>query len=533
MKHLLFCLLLLLLPRDAALARLIAELLPEHDNQSFGVEMAWLGDINGDQRDDFLVLDKGQVGPGYAGRAYVFFGGPEVGAAPDLVLQEGDSGWLEEALAGPFDFNGDGFGDIALGAPSYDIDGMGNAGAVFVYYGGPGLDQVADHVIPGPWRNYYFGRGLARAGRFDPDDEFDDLAATINTSYGWGPPPAVYVYRGGPEPAVEAYWGRSLGTYYDGFPSHLEFAGDTNGDGAGDLVHGLPFTDGYFYDGSTLVPVHGVGGVTTLHGGEFRQYGGYYYQPFNIGEAYLGLDVDGGFDFDADGLDDVIAAAPAIEESRLILGNPDVWEGDVLSLIPGQDVAGLGDVNGDGQDDIAIVDLHCAVWVFWGGPDPDLHPDARFGPALGEEWDQAQVERAGDVDGDGHGDLLVHYRRFLPNGDHSDLVRVIGWTEGTSEAVPDPGDFPGLVFLGCAPNPANPMSEIRFSLAREDRIQIRIFDARGCLIRTLLDDRLDPGDHRVSWDGADGRGRPAASGSYLVQILGMGRATGGKISLVR
>ncbi|MBU2501656.1 VCBS repeat-containing protein [bacterium] len=518
---------------NAAQGGLIAELYPEHDNQAFGIEMAGLGDVNGDGLDDFLIMDERQEGPGYSGRAYVFFGGPGVGTEADLVIQEGDSGWLEEALAGPFDFNGDGFGDIALGAPYYDVDGMENAGMVFAYYGGPDLDNIADHVIPGPWTRYYFGRGLACAGRFDTEDEFDDLAATINTSYGWGPPPTVYVFRGGPEPGVDSCWGRTLGTHYDGFASHLEFAGDTNGDGAGDIVHGLPFAQGLFFDGTNLIPTNGVGAATTLHGGEFMWYAGYFYQPLDVGEAYLGYDIDGNFDFDADGFDDVIAAAPNIEESRLIRGNPDIWEGEGLSLIPGQDVAGLEDINGDGYDDLAIVDLFCAVWVFWGGPSPDLVPDVRFGTPIGEEWDQAQVERAGDVDGDGRCDLLVHYRKFLPNGDHADLVRVWGWTEGTSGVSPETDGMPDLAFMGCFPNPANPRSEISFKINRRDEVQVRIFDTRGRLVRTLLNSPVDSGTHRVSWDGADARGRPAPSGSYLVQILGMGRATTGKISLVR
>lgn len=533
MKHYLLGLSLATLCANSAQSELIAELSPENQNQAFGAEMAALGDVNGDGLDDFLIMDERQEGPGYSGRAYVFFGGPGLGTEADLVIQEGDSGWLEEALAGPFDFNGDGFGDIALGAPYYDVDDMENAGMVFVYYGGPDLDNVADHVIPGPWTRYYFGRGLACAGRFDTEDEFDDLAATISTSYGWGPPPTVYVFRGGPEPAVGSCWSRSLGTHFDGFASHLEFAGDTNGDGAGDIVHGLPFTEGFFFDGTDLISTPGVGATTILHGGEFMSRAGYFYQPFGIGGAYFGHDIDGNFDFDADGFDDVIAAAPIIEESRLIRGNPDIWEGEGLSLIPGQDVAGLKDFNGDGYDDLAIADHFCAVWVFLGGPNPDFVPDVRFSCPVGEEWDQAQVERAGDVDGDGRCDLLVHYRRSVPGGGHADLVRVLGWTAGATGVSEAPDGVPGLTFTGCFPNPANPRSEISFKINHRDDIQVRIFDARGRSVRTLLVGPVDSGSHRVSWDGMDARGRPAPSGSYLVQILGTGKATIGRVSLVR
>ena len=188
---------------NAATAEIIVTVNPENENQAFGEETAWLGDVNADGFGDFLVVDMRQVESGYSGRAYVYFGGPTVDDTPDLILQQNATGRIREALSGPFDFNGDGYGDIAISAPDYDTDDMENNGAVFIYYGGPCIDDVADLVIPGPWTKYYFGSGLARAGKFNVEDEFDDLAVTINTSYGWGPPNTVYVYFGGPTAPTE------------------------------------------------------------------------------------------------------------------------------------------------------------------------------------------------------------------------------------------------------------------------------------------------------------------------------------------
>lgn len=59
-------------------ADIVVTVNPEHEDQAFGSEMAPLGDVNADGYDDFLVIDANQSGPGYRGRAYVYFGGPGV-----------------------------------------------------------------------------------------------------------------------------------------------------------------------------------------------------------------------------------------------------------------------------------------------------------------------------------------------------------------------------------------------------------------------------------------------------------------------
>jgi len=68
------------------------------------------------------------------------------------------------------------------------------------------------------------------------------------------------------------------------------------------------------------------------------------------------------------------------------------------------------------------------------------------------------------------------------------------------------------------PNPFNPATEIRFSLASRGRVAIRVFDVGGRVVRTLVDRGLPEGDHAVRWNGdLDGGGR-AASGIYFYRI---------------
>jgi len=69
------------------------------------------------------------------------------------------------------------------------------------------------------------------------------------------------------------------------------------------------------------------------------------------------------------------------------------------------------------------------------------------------------------------------------------------------------------------PNPANPSLDVCFTLAVPGRVILRILDARGRLVNTLLDEPCSVGAHAVSWDGQTRDGSPAASGVYFAQVI--------------
>ncbi|NOZ61693.1 MAG: T9SS type A sorting domain-containing protein, partial [Calditrichaeota bacterium] len=68
------------------------------------------------------------------------------------------------------------------------------------------------------------------------------------------------------------------------------------------------------------------------------------------------------------------------------------------------------------------------------------------------------------------------------------------------------------------PNPFNPTTEISFYLRKSSKVQIVIFNVLGEKIRTLFHGEKSTGWHRVSWDGKDESGNPAASGIYFYQL---------------
>jgi hypothetical protein len=70
------------------------------------------------------------------------------------------------------------------------------------------------------------------------------------------------------------------------------------------------------------------------------------------------------------------------------------------------------------------------------------------------------------------------------------------------------------------PNPFNPITTIDYSVPAGLPLDVRIqiYDARGGLVYTLVQETKVPGDYSVVWDGSDGAGRRVSSGTYLCRM---------------
>jgi flagellar hook assembly protein FlgD len=71
------------------------------------------------------------------------------------------------------------------------------------------------------------------------------------------------------------------------------------------------------------------------------------------------------------------------------------------------------------------------------------------------------------------------------------------------------------------PNPFNPSTTISFDVAGTDTKQpvtLSIYDVRGRRVRRLINSELDPGSHKIHWDGRNDRGQSVASGIYLYTL---------------
>jgi hypothetical protein len=93
---------------------------------------------------------------------------------------------------------------------------------------------------------------------------------------------------------------------------------------------------------------------------------------------------------------------------------------------------------------------------------------------------------------------------------------------------------PGVVGLTQnVPNPFNPATTIAYNLTENTHATIRIYDVKGGLVRTLVNDTRPPGYNETSWDGLNEAGAPAASGVYFCRLDTQGQTLTRKMVLVR
>jgi hypothetical protein len=83
------------------------------------------------------------------------------------------------------------------------------------------------------------------------------------------------------------------------------------------------------------------------------------------------------------------------------------------------------------------------------------------------------------------------------------------------------------------PNPFNPQTTINFSLAREGKVAISVYDLTGRLVRAIGDPTYTAGDHSVVWNGKDLAGRTVPSGSYVVRMVTETGMVARKVMLIR
>jgi hypothetical protein len=69
------------------------------------------------------------------------------------------------------------------------------------------------------------------------------------------------------------------------------------------------------------------------------------------------------------------------------------------------------------------------------------------------------------------------------------------------------------------PNPFNPSTRFDYGLPAPTHVRIRIYDAAGRLVRTLVNERREAGTYSEMWDGRDDSGHGAASGIYFYSLI--------------
>jgi flagellar hook assembly protein FlgD len=71
---------------------------------------------------------------------------------------------------------------------------------------------------------------------------------------------------------------------------------------------------------------------------------------------------------------------------------------------------------------------------------------------------------------------------------------------------------------GNYPNPFNPETSISYDLKEAAPVRLDIYNLKGQLVRTLVDDNQSAGRYRIVFNARDSKGSPLASGVYLYRL---------------
>ena len=392
-----------------------------------GYSVSSAGDTNADGFDDVIVgaplYDNGLP---EEGRILVFLGsGTGLDINPQVTIDGGQAGGkIGWSVASLQDVNGDGFDDVAIGCPEFSSPELAE-GVVFLLLGSAnGPASTPSWLADSDQVDANFGFSVAGAGDVNGDGKADLLVGAPGYGTVGGDEGRVYVYldiqAGLAGPADMIIEGSQAGAE---FGYSVDSAGDIDGDGLSEVIIGAPFYD---------VNLSGEGRAYAYRGSVF----GLLTEPFWTADgthdsANFGRSVSGAGDVDRDGYAEVIVGAPQFESGQTSEGAVFVYAGSAGGLSPnpvwhiesdqagaemGHSVDSAGDTNGDGYADVIF-----GAPFYTNGESEEGLVRLYTGSAVGldsvaawsAEGDEAgslfgwSTAAAGDVNGDGYGDLIV------------------------------------------------------------------------------------------------------------------------------
>jgi hypothetical protein len=388
---------------------------------TFGASVSTAGDVNGDHVDDILVGESQLLGNPGKGRAYLWLGGANLAsrppgsyATPDWMVDGnatsagGTAPYLGVSVSSAGDLNGDGFGDIAVGARSWSTASTED-GRAFVWLGKanfaaptPVTPESADWYATGD-TNSWLGFSVSSGGDVNGDGVGDlVIGAPTNLRLSSPSQGAVVVYFG-----QGLFQARPTGTLANAdrvlsssrLGMRVAVAGDVNGDGFADIL-ASDFDNARLFAGGVSAPLSQIWSVPSA----------VLPTTFLPDAAATAGDVNG------DGLADLIVGSYIASQSRVYFGRrgaaPNVTPDETRSEAVGIESMGVtaGDVNGDGYSDIATTSPGDtgAVSVYHGGGYPTAAASdfKSFGEQAFAEYGSG-LGAAGDLNGDGFSDYVV------------------------------------------------------------------------------------------------------------------------------
>jgi hypothetical protein len=399
-------------------------------NQDFAAlgGVAGVGDVNGDGFSDVVVsaalFDNGQTDEG---RTFLFLGSASGLTAASAWSAESNqaNASLGIAVASAGDVNGDGFSDVAVGAPAFD-NGEVDEGSVFVFLGSTsGLSPTPFWTAESNQAGASLGIAVASAGDVNGDGFSDLVVGAARFDNGEADEGRAFVYLGSATGLdVFVPWTAETNQASSLFGTSVATAGDVNGDGFSDIVVGAAqFDNGEADEGGAYLYLGSSTGLSLVPA---------WTAEGNQSGASLGASVASAGDVNGDGYSDVVLGSPSFDSSGRIdegrafvylggsngLAATPVWtaSSNQASASFGTSVASAGDVNGDGFSDVVV-----GAPSFDNGQTDEGRAFVFLGTASGltpapvwtVESEQVaaglgqSVSAAGDVNGDGFSDVVV------------------------------------------------------------------------------------------------------------------------------
>ncbi|QOJ28035.1 MAG: FG-GAP repeat protein [Ignavibacteriales bacterium] len=375
-------------------------------NAEYSETISGEGDLNGDGYPDFAVVSA-LFTSSDTGKIYIYFGGPLLDNVADKIIKTPQHlSYFGVSMSSSGDLNGDGFADLIVGGNQYSTANNTNRGRVWVYLGGSNMDTIPDLMIDGEAALNHFGVSVGHIGDVNGDGYGDFMASAYNYGGGLG---RIYLYYGG---AVldGVYDLKSTGPAANGLSwgRRISGAGDVNGDGFADAMF-----SSYGYNSQ--------GRVYILYGGAAMD------SVIDVtltGEASsnLGISLASAGDVNGDGYGDIVVGASTYSSSTgrayIYYGGSSMSTSASVTLTGtsgsrlGSVVSTAGDQNNDGYSDILVTSSPNSlpntslVQIYYGGANMDSQADI-IRSSYGYDLFASSAAYLGDINGDRMPDYII------------------------------------------------------------------------------------------------------------------------------